>query len=418
VTLSCPGCHAKHKFRDDIAIDKTVYVKCPACGHMMMISPQINNPATAMTPRPATEAPAPLPPEIAAAIAAARSGLYRLELLDLAREELDLDQVAEHIRKGTVGGRDLIAHLDKNDWVRVEEIPELAGALRERRQRDEAEAEAAAPEAEPEAEEDDRPFWRDLPRCLAYPLYRKGSVMLAVNALFVLLGRRKEALPLLVFTLAYALVVVRETWGGKEEAPGWEAFTDIMELFVNALRLLAVTVAAWLPVLALNALIFYGPLGALRGSTAGAARLPDDLEAELSGGAAGAGILPGGLTPAGFAGNLALALIVMCYYPMCVTLLAIHDDIARALSPGRILGAVHRLGSAYGMAVGLCAGLLFIAVVVQIVVTMVASMAEIPWLGHVPTSIVAVYAAFVGLHVLGRMAHENREAFAVAGAAR
>ena len=413
MTLSCPGCHAKHRFRDDIAIGKTVYVRCPSCNHMMMISPQVNNPA-AVEPRPKPEEAPALPPEVAAAIAAARANLWRLELLDFAREELDTDQVQRQIERGAISEDDLIAHVDRNDWQRVAELPEFASALARRAQLAAADPVAEEPPEEAsEAEtpvEPEIPYARDIVRVLRYPFAERGYLALLINAVFFLLASLSFAsLALVVFNLAYALTIVRESALGSKVAPGWDAFSDILDIFARSVRLMLVSLVAWLPVIVLNVLIFYGPLTTLsQGPMTELAPLDEDLPAY--GGIAMGPVLGlvRRLTPLGVVANVLLSLMVMLAYPMCIIFLSTTDSVRQTLSPRAVLRATMSLGHAYGMAV--VVGIVFIMVsgLARVLLVEFAASAGGRLIGSGISALLITYLAFVELHILGRVVHENR----------
>lgn len=398
MTLSCPGCHAKHKFKDDIAVDRTVYVKCPACSHMMMISPKINNPAT-MTPRPEAEksaAPA-LPPEIAAAIAAARASLWRVDALELSREELDTSQVAEQIGKGTIDADTLIAHVDRNDWQRIGDVDELRQVLGKRSPapppgpapRSPA---AAAPSAAPEPPRP--PFTTELGSVVTYPLRGKGPLLLLVGALFLAMASISvPALTLLIVDLLFAVVVLRDSASGRHQIPGLDAFTDLADLFVTMLKVAAVTAVAFLPLILLDSAIVWGPLRALQGPTT------DELVAATS-------LLPvqriGGV---GLVASCVVGLLVMLYYPMCLVIAVAFDSALLGISPGLVIGSMRTLGATYAIADGVSIVIVGLATTATVAVGMATG--PTAWLAAIAGAVAVVYLLMCMLYMLGRMVNEN-----------
>ncbi|MFN7975061.1 MAG: DUF4013 domain-containing protein [Acidobacteriota bacterium] len=411
MVLSCPGCHAKHKFRDNLAIDRAIYVRCPECSHMMLISPQINNPAN-VTPRPelVKEEPVGLPPEIAAAIAATRGNLWRFELLELAKEELDADEVKKLILDGRVGADDLIAHADRNDWKRLDEIvefaPEIAEATTRRHaaaHRSREEAMDAQEEPEPEAAPEPLPpFWQDMRNVATYPFVGWGVAALGISTAFLMLSvLSRVSIPLLAFNLAYALKIIRESSHGRDVPPGWESFTDIFELVTASAKVLLVTLGAWLPLIVLDGLIALGPLSMLRATDAGTPAATTTLVEET---------LPahvwhtlGALHPAAIGGNLVIAVCVFLYYPLCLALLADGNRVLPALMPGRILAALRAAGRAYGVALGTIAGTLAITLGLNWVVATISNAAGLAYVGLAVRLLLLIYTLFIDLHILGRM---------------
>jgi hypothetical protein len=288
------------------------------------------------------------------------------------------------------------------------------------------------------------PFWREIPRLLAYPLAGWGPFMVLCCAMLSTLG---AWLPgpgkvLYFLVLAYQLHILSESARGKRDLPDWPDTTDFWEITSRGLKGLLVTVVAWLPVILFNVLLFSHLFSSVQdemGRTlnthiagmeadggpgegppmteyvdeegnfdfdryyadlqAGETEEPDleEMQAALEGPL-------GQMARAGFlalVGNLLLVPLVLLYYPMCLMIAAIFNTITPALNPALILRCIARIKGDYAIALLFCGGLAIGGFVVQ------ALLSIIPLAGAVLGAMIAAYLTFVQMHILGWTAHQG-----------
>lgn len=488
--VECPECSTRYRVDEGQIPPSGRDLRCGGCAHVFRIAP----PPLRSIPLASADGPAkPVAGSATGADPATEAGPCWLLETPGGDETLDRAALRDRIRAGALDEEDLLRPASGGEPVPAGEVPELQRYFRLRRG-SRPPAAAAGPStatasctAHPgmpashvcpschvaycsgcvEEREfgnarvkwcarcEDRcvpcetsgpvtPFWREIPRLLAYPLAGWGPFMLLCCAVLSTLG---AWLPgpgkvLYFLVLAYQLHILAESARGKRDLPDWPDTSDFWEITSRGLKGLLVTVVAWLPVILFNVLLFSHLFSSVQdemGRTlnthiagmedgrapgeetpltdyvdeegnldfdryyadlqAGETEEPDleEMQAALEGPL-------GRMARVGFLaliGNLLLVPLVLLYYPMCLMITAIFNTITPALNPALILRCIARIKGDYAIALVFCAGLAVGGFVVQ------ALLSIIPLAGAVLGAMIAAYLTFVQMHILGWTAHQG-----------
>jgi hypothetical protein len=229
---------------------------------------------------------------------------------------------------------------------------------------------------------DVRPFWRDIPRILRFPLTGGGLIMLFFYGVIGILAQLAPIFGILFyfFLLTYNMLIVQESARGRDRLPDWPDFSSWWEIVARGIKGYVVTIVCLLPLIAFNFAVFgtVGFGGAMEGSL----------------GWIGVWLL----------GNIVLAAACFIYYPMALGITSVFNTIAPILNPLLVLKAIGRVRMEYA------AVLLFFLLswIPPACVDFALRLGGVPFSGVI-SAFPYAYVIFAQMHVLGWTLYEAED---------
>lgn len=222
------------------------------------------------------------------------------------------------------------------------------------------------------------PFWKDLPRILAYPFHRKGVFTFIIYCLLFYASKVAgfagifgfvAVLILRGFMAGYILNLIDESGRGKKHPPDFPEFSDIVgDVYIPALKLL---VASLFPLgAAIGWLVFAFWISPVP--------IPWQMAVPIA---------------------LVLAGVGLVIYPMVLAILGIWKSFLPSMNPVIIFRLIGRIKTEYGIFLLFWYPLL----IFDLVFSAIFSMAPLGWIVSGP---VHCYIVFVLMHMLGWMCYQ------------
>jgi hypothetical protein len=229
-----------------------------------------------------------------------------------------------------------------------------------------------------------KPFWKDLPRILAFPFHRKGVLTFIIYCMIFYASKVAGFAGMLGFAAVvilrgfmagYILHLIEESGRGKEHPPDFPEFSDIVgDIYIPALRLFVASLLPFGPAIGWLVFAFWvSPV-----------RIPWQAAVLLA---------------------LLLAAVGLVIYPMVLAILGIWKSFMPSVNPVIIFRLIGRIKTEYAIFLLFWYPLLLF----DLILSFIFGMAPLGWLLSGP---VHCYVVFVLMHTLGWMCYQCEEKLA------
>jgi len=231
------------------------------------------------------------------------------------------------------------------------------------------------------------PFYQDIGQILVSPFFGSAWIMFGIMVVFdIFPGIDCFGPPIVAaIQITFYLHVVHAVGEGSYEMPEWPDKDDWVEMLVDLIKVVFVSLVTLIPLIVIGFLVGGGFLSAVLVASRG-----------LGGGSTMA------LGPVAIL-FFGLAAIYVLYLPICIAIIAVFRTVLPAFNPILIGRIIFRIGTPYLYAAGLWVAFF----IFRFVFSSIAQ--RITGLNFIAPSIFSVYFTLLNAYVLGRVIYENEE---------